>query len=586
MAAQDDPNPLETTEPAPTRLNPISAALGSIRRSLPSRDTLGQEAAPGLALAMAGVPDGMASGVLAGVSPVYGLYASMAGRIAGGLFSSTERLVITTTSAAAIAGGAAISALPPEERPNALFALAILTGTFAIAAGLLRLGSLTRFISYSVMLGFLTGIALLIILGQLGNFTGYEAEGRTKLGQAVDLLLHLREIDLPSVLVGTLAILLALALPRTRLGTFGIILALVLPSVLILVVGWTSVATVASSGAIPRGLPLPALPPLSAFSPDVITGALAVAVIVLVQGAGVAQMVPNRDGTPTSHSRDFIAQGAANVASGLVSGMPVGGSTGQTALNAEVGALSRWAGVLSGLWIGFIVVAIPGLIGYVAMPALAALLILTGFRAIRFHEAASIWRTGSVSRVCTVTTFLATLFLPIQLAVALGVVLSAILHLSRMSTDVELVELVPLPDGRIEERRPPKDLPSNAVTVLAVYGSLFYAGAWTIGHALPSPRGATNPAVVLRLRGYRMLGATFIDVLARYDKQIQEAGGRLYISGVDDAVRDQLVRTEKVQVLGPVEVFPSTNIVGESSLRAYAEAQAWLMRINSQGHSE
>jgi SulP family sulfate permease len=97
----------------------------------------------------------------------------MAGPIAGGLFSSTQRLVVTTTTAAAIAGGAAISGLPPEERANALFLMTILTGALAVAAGLLRLGSLTRFVSHSVMVGFLTGIAVLIILGQLGTLTGY-----------------------------------------------------------------------------------------------------------------------------------------------------------------------------------------------------------------------------------------------------------------------------------------------------------------------------------------------------------------------------------------------------------------------------
>jgi SulP family sulfate permease len=582
MAAQGAPDPLTPANESNAEPNSGSAPSRAIQHSLPNRATLSRDAAAGLAGAIASVPDGMASSVLAGVSPIHGLYASMAGPIAGGLFSSTQRLVVTTTTAAAIAGGAAVSGLPPEERADALFLMTILTGALAVAAGLLRLGSLTRFVSHSVMVGFLTGIAVLIILGQLGTLTGYAPEGNNKVAQTIDLLRHLGEIDLKSVFVGGLAMILAITLPRTPLGTFGTIVALALPSVLVLGLGWTSVETVASSGEIPQGFPLPTLPSLAVLSLDVITGAMAVAVIVMVQGAGVAQTVPNRDGTSSDPSRDFIAQGVGNLASGLLRGIPVGGSTGQTALNAQVGAQSRWAAILSGVWMAFIIVVIPGLIGYVAMPALAALLILAGFGAIGIAEATSIWHTGALSRICTVVTFLATLFLPIQVAVALGAALAAILHLSRMSTDVALVELVPLPDGRTEERPPPERLPSNAVTVFAVYGSLFYAGAWTLARALPSPRGATNPAVVLRLRGHKSLGATFIDVLASYDEQIRAAGGRLYIAGLDSTARDQLVRTAKVQVEGPVEVVLATNVLGESTRHAYTDAQAWLLRGNHQ----
>jgi len=186
-----------------------------------------------------------------------------------------------------------------------------------------------------------------------------------------------------------------------------------------------------------------------------------------------------------------------------------------------------------------------------------------------------------LSKITILATFIATLTLPIQLAVGLGAALSAILHLSRLSTDIVLVELVPLPDGRVEERPPPERLPSNAVTVLGVYGSLFYAGAWTLARMLPSPSGATEPVVILRLRGHRKLGATIIDVLDTYSDQLAAVGGRLYLSGVDEGARDLLRRTGKVELSDTVKVDLATTVVGESSRRAYDDATAWLVERHS-----
>ena len=436
-----------------TRLRAISRGL---RRYAPDRATIRQDAIAGLTGAIGSVPDGMASGVLVGVSPIYGLYGSMLGPIAGGFFASTQLLLVTTTSAAAIAAGQTLAGLPEDQRTASLFLLVVLIGAVQIAAGLLRLGSLTRFVSHSVMTGFLSGIALLIVLGQLGDFTGYAPEGPNKVAQTYDLLRHLDQISPPTLAIGLLTLGLAFALPRTRLGALGTLVALVIPSALIALFDWEGITLVGDSGPIPGGLPLPALPELSGLSINLVTSAVAIAAVILVQGAGVGQSVPNRDGTPASPSGDFTAQGVANVASGLFRGLPVGGSVGQTALNVSAGARTRWAAILSGVWMGVILVLFTGLVALVALPSLAALLILAGSRTIRFAESRAIWLTGWVSRLCLATTFVATLFLPIQAAVGLGAVLSALLHLNRLSTDIRLVEWCHCPTGKSRSGRRPR----------------------------------------------------------------------------------------------------------------------------------
>src|SRR5690606_18745672 len=160
---------------------------------------------------------------------------------------------------------------------------------------------------------------------------------------------NLSSVDPWSLGVSLLTLALAIALPRTTLGNFGILAAIAMPSLLVALGGIESVRTVSDVGDITRGIPLPRMPSfLQAL--DVLLGAFAVAVVISVQAAGVSQSVPNPNGPRPSLSRDFIAIGVANAVSGLLRGLPVGGSLSATALNLLAGASSRGAAVFAGLW--------------------------------------------------------------------------------------------------------------------------------------------------------------------------------------------------------------------------------------------
>jgi SulP family sulfate permease len=562
------------------------AVANHLARQWPSRASLREDGIAGLNSAVSSVPDGMASGILVGVNPIYGLYACMVGPIAGGIFSSTRLMIIATTSAASLSAGQALGGLQGEARDNALFLMVVLIGALQILFGLVRTGQLTRFVSYSVMTGFISGIAVLTILSQLPTISGYEpTSGNNKVTQTFNLLSNLDRLNLWSLAVAGITLVLAIVLPRTRLGNFGRLVAIILPSVLVALFGLNSVAVVRDVGEIPSGIPMPHLPSLSGLSFEVLTGALAVAVITLVQGAGVSQSVPNPDGSRRSMSRDFIAQGAANAASGFFRGLPVGGSLSTTALTVISGARSHWAAIFAGLWMALLVVVFPRLVSYVVMPALGMLLILASVSTIKPLEALSVWKTGWSSRLAVVTTFLSTLLLPIQAAVGFGVVLSALLYINESSTDISVVELVKRDDGLIEERKSPKQLPSGKVTVLDVYGHLFYAGARTPERLLPKPDGAQNPVVILRLRGRNTFGATLLEVLSNYADRLQKLNGRLYLTGMSERAREQVVRTGKLSLSGPVKAYEATPVIWESTREAVADARTWLVSKSTDEHS-
>jgi MFS superfamily sulfate permease-like transporter len=188
------------------------AAWGWLRSAGQQR-YLGRDLLAGLPVAVGSVPDGMAAAILAGVNPVQGLYAGFAGPITGGLTANTRLMVITTTSASALAAGSALSGVPAAQRPAEVPVLAIIAGVALVAAGVAKLGRYTRFVSYSVMTGFLTGVAVNIVCGQIPDLTGAPAKGAFPLAKAINVLVHPSSINLASLLtgLGALAILVVWA---------------------------------------------------------------------------------------------------------------------------------------------------------------------------------------------------------------------------------------------------------------------------------------------------------------------------------------------------------------------------------------
>ncbi|HWJ53266.1 MAG TPA: SulP family inorganic anion transporter, partial [Propionibacteriaceae bacterium] len=228
--------------------SPIRRWLSDI---VPERASLKEDLVAGVPGAISSVPDGMAAGVLAGVSPVHGLYASIFGPVGGGLTSSSKLMVITTTSAAALAAGSAVSNVPADRRSQALFLLTLIAGGLMIVAAVLRMGRFTRFVPHSVMIGFLTGVAVNIVLGQLPDLVGSDVSGSPALAKAWNLLFDLGSVDLASLLVGVSAIVILVLLGRTRMGPYSSLIALAVPTVAVVAIGANSVQRVSDVGEIP-----------------------------------------------------------------------------------------------------------------------------------------------------------------------------------------------------------------------------------------------------------------------------------------------------------------------------------------------
>jgi sulfate permease, SulP family len=546
------------------------------------RHNAGRDVAAGVTLGIESMPDALASGVLAGINPIFGLYAVMVATPIGALFASSVFMSVQTTSALSLIVADVPQAHDGAEAAATLFMLTLMSGAIMLAAGLLKLGSFLRFVPNAVLVGFMNGVGVLIILGQLGDLTGTSPKGSNKVEQTWDLLSNWQEIDPRSLAVGLISIVLIVTLQSTRLGAWGLIVAIVVASLLVPVLEWDGVALVSDIADIPDSLPLPSMPNFSAI-PALIVPAISIAFVGLVQGAGISQSYPNPDGKYPSASGDFVGQGAANIAAGLFQGMPVGGSVSATALVRSSGARSRAANIIAGITIAIMLLAFGDLVGKLAMPALAGLLIVVGFQTLKPHKIDLVVRTGLVQAIVLVATFVLTLLIPLQYAVLIGLGVSIILYWIKQSNRMKLKEWVYTPGQPLPcEQDPPPVLPGGHVTVITPYGSTLYSTARLMEAQLPEITADSRRAVlVLNLRQHDELGSTFLAMLQSYAESLRTHDAKLVLAEVGPHLYTQLDNTGRLSTLRRRNVFRRSHVVGESIMEALDAADEWVAAESS-----
>ncbi len=529
----------------------------------------------GVVLGGQSVPDGLAGGLLAGVNPVYGLYGYLFGMLGAAFVTGSEFMTVQATGAMA----AVVSDVPQvregDEPERVLFTLAIVTGVFMIAAGVFKLGSILRFVSNAVMVGFISGVGVNIVLGQLDDFTGYEASGSGRLARTLDLILHPLRIDAASIVVGIVTIVLILVLERTRLGALSLVVAVVIGSAMVPLLGG-DVAQLNDIVDIPRGLPGPKLP-LFGQVPSLLIPAASLAFVGLVQGAGISANFPNPDGGYSDASRDFMGQGVGNLVSGAFQGMPVGGSMSATSIAVAAGSRSRATQIIAAAVMAIIVVVLGGVVGEIAMPALAGLLMVVGFRTVKPEDIVSVWKTGQIQAVTMAVTLVLTIVIPLQFAVLVGVGISTVLFVIRQSSDLVVKQL--LVEGQNwREVDPPPEVPEGEVILIQPYGSLFFASAATFESMLPEvTKASRNSVVIIRLRGRTDLGSTLTETLARYAEALRKVDSKLMLISDNERVLGQLSATGVTENIGEDNIYRSDEWLGRTARRAHDDARAWVV---------
>lgn len=539
------------------------------------KSTLVADAVAGLTFALVNIPTAMAHAMLALVNPVLGTYTLIFGMPIGALFTSSIYMNISTTSAMAVAAGSILVDYPSDQRASALGTLVLLVGAIQLALGLFKLGGLIRFVPNSVMVGFSNGVAVLIILGQLSDLTGFESDYSGRVAQTLDLLLNPQDIQSQTLLIGLATLLTIFIISRTPLRKISAIIALVGITMLVAALAWTEIELIQDIATFPSYLPRPVLPDLRLVIP-LLVPAFSLTMIGLMQGAAVSQGIPNPDGKFPDVSGDFTGQGAANLISGVFQGIPAGGSMSGTALNMSSGAKSRWTNIFAGIFVALFILFLDNFLGLIPMPALAALVLLAGFSSLQIPAAMTVIQTGKVSAAAMLLTFGLTLAIPLQYAVLLGISFSVLLYIFKQSNQVRVVQIVPVPGGLPLEQPIPSHLPDRQPVILLIFGSIFFAASKTIEDALPSSENSHYPVVILGLRGHYEIGSTFIKTIWAYSDALRLQGGKLVLAGIDEGMRQRLDRTGFSDAIGTENIYMVTEQLGGPINAALEDCRAWL----------
>ncbi|MFD6178214.1 MULTISPECIES: SulP family inorganic anion transporter [unclassified Isoptericola] len=521
------------------------------------------------------IPEGMAYATVGGFSAPMGLWSGAVPTVIGSVFSRTVLMVTTLTSAIALSAKSVLTdaGLDPGD-VGAVAALTVIVGLWMLLLGLLRLGSVMSFVSTAVMTGFTAGIAVQIVAGVVKDATGYTPESHNTIAKLVEAVVHVGDWDGPTVAVAvaTVAAWAALSLvPRLR--KTATLLSLLVVTVVVALLG-TKVELVSDIAAIPRSLPPFTLPDVGSLGP-LVSGGLAIALVALAQAAGIGAAVPNPDGSRTDVSKDFTAQGLANVAGGFFGALPTGGSLSRTGVATSGGAQTRWAGIFSGVWLIVIVLAVGPLAGYIPMAVIGGLLLVIGGELVvgRWADVVLVFRTSWLSAAALVVTFLATTQLPLQQAIFLGAGLSIVLFAVQAAKRGRIVELAPTGDGGFRVADAPATLPSGRTTVLHYMGSGFFAEVNRLEEEWPHTAEVHDAALVISLRGsVGIPSTTFLKSLDRLLDRWHDHGVEVVVCGVPDALARRFAAGGVSRRLQD-SVIPESEVLFDAVREAYDLAE-------------
>jgi SulP family sulfate permease len=297
--------------------------------------------AAGLTGAVAGAPQAMAFAIVAGISPIYGLYTAIVATIVSSVLGSSTYMTTGPTNALAVVLGSTLAPFSDSgDLVSRLVTLTFLVGVIQAAMGILRLGELTRYVSTAVMVGFITGSSILLLLGQLRHLMGIPAGVEATILEATaELFTHLGNLHLPTLIIGIVTIGLIVVLHRTRFASFATLAAIVLTGAAIIGLGWDDVELVRDQSPITERLPDFSLPNRN-LAGEMLPAALAIGLLGLVQTAALSQSIKEPDDRIPDASREFIGQGLGNLAGAFLQKIPAGGSVSRRPGSATLGQRS------------------------------------------------------------------------------------------------------------------------------------------------------------------------------------------------------------------------------------------------------
>ncbi len=530
-----------------------------------SRADLRGDIVAGLTVGVMLIPQGMAYAVLAGVPPIYGLYASLVPLLVYPLFGTSKHLAVGITAIDMVIVSAGLSQhaeLGTEEYINLAIIAAIMCGLIQMLMGALRFGFVVNLLSRPVISGFTAAAALIIGVTQLKNLLGIDIASSPMIFDLIgDAITRIDELHLITFAIGMGGILLLVILRRLVPLAPGPLIAVALGT---LAVWWFRLddVGVAIVGVVPTGLPRPQFS-LVSFSTvrDLLPTAITLSLVQFMSVISLGKVFAAKHRYTVRANKELFALGALNVVGAVFRSIPVSGSFSRSAVGDQAGGRTAMTNVVAAVVIGFTLLFLTPLFYYLPIPVFASIIMVAAFGMIDYREVRFLVRTKAVDGSIAVLTFAATIILGIQEGVLIGIAASVVAIMYRISRpNVAVLGHLPGTRSFRDIQRNPSAEEIEGVIMLRVDASFSFANAEFLQDLLLKQSAQEDHrirAVVIDASSVNDLDTTAASVLVSVIETLKSRGIQMYFGGVKGRVRDVMARYGIIELLGEDHLYLS-----------------------------
>jgi SulP family sulfate permease len=533
-----------------------------------TKETIKADFIAGFTGAVIVLPQGVAFATIAGLPPEYGLYTAMVTPIIAALFGSSRHLISGPTTAISIVVFAAIShhAEPgTAEFISLALTLTFLAGVYQLAFGLARLGSLVNFVSHTVVIGFTAGAAILIATSQMKNILGLHINrGESFFHTWLALWHDIGNTNFYILLIAIITLITTLLVKRYYPKIPNLLIGLIAGSIVAVLFSGSN-ANIQLVGQIPAHLPPLSLPDFSYASITMLAPeAFAVALLGLIEAVSISRAVATKSNQRINANQEFIGQGLSNMTGSFFSSYAGSGSFTRSGVNYASGAKTPLSAIFAAFILMAIVLLIAPLTAYLPVAAMGGVILIVAYNLIDVHHIKEILKYSRSETSILLTTFFATLFLELEFAIYLGVLLSLVLFLARTSTP-EVVTLAPDPNTSTGKKKliniskkPLNQCPQ--LKILRVDMSIYFGSINHIQNRLHQIIEQENIKHILIVgTGINFIDLSGAEALVSDARRLKEQGGGLYFAELKASVYEYISKNCFVAKVGSKNFFDSKN---------------------------
>ena len=554
----------------------------------------------GVTVAAISLPQAMAYALIAGIDPRFGLYSAIVVTLVASIFGSSSHLINGPTNAISLVVFSALAFFDPDARFDAYqatFLLAMMIGTIQILIAVFKLGDLTRYISESVVIGFMAGAGALVGLSQLGNLTGLRDRGTGQQHVLYRIWLTLTggHVNPQALGIGlgtiVLVVLLRKLARKYHLPQIDMLLALIFAAIVAAWFGWSKPGLdgktlVSGVGSVPRSLPLPHIPEIKFWWVQQLSGsALAIAFLGLLEALAIAKSIATYTRQPLDYNRQCLAEGLANLTGGFFQCLPGSGSLTRSAINYQAGAVSRFSGVIASGTVALVVVAFAPYARFIPKAALAGLLLVTASRLIDWRRLSYAVRASRYDAGLVFVTAFSAIFISVEFSILIGVALSFLLFVPRAAL-LRWSQLV-VSSERVVRERVAEDPPCSAMLLYDLEGELFFGAAPELDRCFDELKRRTKEEnihfVVLRLKRTRNPDMVSLERFEHFLHDMQKEGTTVLLCGIRPDFAKAMKNLKFEDWLPADRVFREEDEKFSATLKAVRHVH-YLMKDNACPH--